>query len=408
MSKKQKKVKPQHIPTKHQVSKLRRQARIRRIIIIAAALFLAGIAGWVGYGYYKDRIQPLHEPAIEINGVSFNMDYYVKALGAYTKDTDPSQINYMASLIASQIVQDELIRQGANDLGIYITDQEIGEKIEENKLPKDKIYRDIISAGLLREKLMEQFDLQLPDTMEQAHIQTMFVESRPVADEVIAKFSSSENFTALIDEFSCQPQVEGDLGWLPQELIPNTLLGEAAFSLPPGESDKIYDNSATKNVGYWLIEVFDIDEEKGINTNAILLGNKAEADEVKAELTNGGNFTALAEENSQHQSKDNGGELGWLKQGDMNSQAFDDAAFSLPTNELSEPVQDKSVQTTGGYWIITVFAREDRVLDKEARMELAQNGFNDWYKEQSGTSTINNYLDEQKISWAVARVIKGK
>ncbi|GAI66072.1 unnamed protein product, partial [marine sediment metagenome] len=62
------------------------------------------------------------------------------------------------------------------------------EKIEENQLPKDKVYRDIISAGLLREKLMEYFDLQLPATMEQAHIQAMLVESRPVADEVIAKF----------------------------------------------------------------------------------------------------------------------------------------------------------------------------------------------------------------------------
>ena len=92
----------------------------------------------------------------------------------------------------------------------------------------------------------------------------------------------------------------------------------------------------------------------------------------------------------------------------MNSQAFDDAAFSLPTNELSEPVQDKSVQTTGGYWVITVFAREDRALDEEARRELAQNDFNDWYQEQSGTGTINNYLDAEKISWAVARVIKGK
>lgn len=391
----------------HQVSKWQRQARIRRIIIIAAAVFLAGIVGWVGYGYYKDRIQPLHETAIEVNGASFDLGYYAKALDAYTKDIEPSQINYLASPVASQIVQDELIRQGANDLGIYVTAQEVDEKIKENQLPKDKVYRDIISAGLLREKLMEHFDSELPDTMEQAHIQTMLVESRQVASEVIAKFGSSGNFTALIDEFSCQPQVEGNLGWLPQELMPNTLIGEAAFSLRSEESDKIYDNSATKNVGYWLIEVVDTDEEKGINTRAMLLGNKIEADEVKAKLASE-NFTALAKENSQHESKDNGGELGWLKQGDMSSQAFDEAAFSLPINKVSEPVQDKSVQTTGGYWVITVLGRENRVLSKEARRGLAQNDFNDWYEEQSGSSIINNYLDEEKISWAVARVTRGR
>ena len=408
MSKKHKRAKPKHIPTRHQVSRWQRQARIRRIIIIASAVFLAVIVGWVGYGYYKDRIQPLHETAIEVNGASFDLGYYVKALDAYTKDMEPGQISYLTSLVASQIVQDELIRQGANGLGIYVTAQEVDERIEENQLPKDKVYRDIISAGLLREKLMEYFDFQLPATMEQAHIQTMLVESRPVADEVIATFGSSGNFTALIDEFSCQPQVEGDLGWLPQELMPNTLIGEAAFSLQPGESDKVYDKSATKNVGYWLIEVVDTDEEKGINTRAILLGNQTEADEVKAELTNGGNFTALAKENSQHESKDNGGELGWLKQGDINSQAFDEAAFGLPTNEISEPVQDKSVQTTGGYWVIIVLGREDRVLSEEARRGLAQNDFDNWYEEQSGSSIINNYLDEEKISWAVARVTRGR
>ena len=92
----------------------------------------------------------------------------------------------------------------------------------------------------------------------------------------------------------------------------------------------------------------------------------------------------------------------------MNSEAFDDAAFSLPPNEVSEPVQDKSVQTTGGYWIVRVLARENRALNEEARRGLTQNDFNEWYKKQRESSIINNYLDEEKISWAVARVTKGR
>jgi parvulin-like peptidyl-prolyl isomerase len=407
LSKKQKRSIPKQVPTKHQASKWQRQARMRRFIIIGAAIFLAVIIGWVGYGYYNDRIQPLHETVIEVNDVSFDMGYYVKTLDAYTTDMEPAYIDYMVSSVASQIVQDEIIRQGANDLGIYVTAQEVAEKIEENQLPKDKVYQDIISAGLLREKLIEYFDLQLPDTMEQAHVQTMLVESEQVADDVIAKIEGGGNLAALVDQFSCQPQVEGDLAWLPRELMPNTFIGEAAFSLQPGESHKIYDKSATKNVGYWLIEVDDTAEEQGINTRAMLLGNKTEAEEVKAKLVSE-DFTALAKEYSQHDSKDNGGELGWLKQGDMNSEAFDEAAFGLTIGEVSEPIQDKSVQTTGGYWVITVLGREERVLSEEARIGLAQNDFNDWYAEQSGSSIINNYLDEEKNSWAVARVKRGR
>ena len=407
MAKKKKRVEPKYVPSKHQLSKWQRQARIRRIIIIVAAVFLAGIIGWGGYGYYNDRIQPLHETAIEVNDTSFNVDYYIKALDAFTKDMEPDQVNYIASLVANQIVQDELIRQGANGLGIYVTDQEIDKKIKENELPDDKVYHDIIRAVLLREKLMEYFALQLPDTTEQAHIQTMLVESEEVADEVIAKIESSGNFTALVGEFSCQPQVEGDLGWLPQELMPDPLVADAAFALEPNKVSKVYDEAATKNVGYWLIEVTDTDEEKGGKVRAMLLGNKTQAAEVKAKLTSG-NFTALAQEYSQHDSKDNGGELGWLKQGDMNSEIFDEAAFSLPLNEVSAPVQDKSVQTTGGYWIIEVLAREERELNEEARKELAQKAFNEWYQEQRESSTINNYVDEEKRAWAVNRVLQGR
>lgn len=381
---------------------------MRRIVISVAAVFLAGIIGWVGYGYYRDRIQPLHETVIEVNDASFDMGYYVKALDAYTRQVEPSQVNYVASLVANQVVQDELIRQGANDLGIYVTDQEVDEKIEESELPEDKVHRDLISAGLLRGKLMEHFDLQLPDTMEQAHIQAMLVESEQVADEVTAKIESSGDFTALIDEFSCQPQVEGDLGWLPQELVAHTLIGKVAFSLQPGDWDKVYDETASKNVGYWLIEVVGTDEERGIDTRAMLLGDKTEADEVRAKLTSGGDFTALAEEYSQHESKDDGGDLGWLKAGDMNNETFDEAAFGLALNELSEPVQDKSVQTTAGYWIVEVLGREERELQQEARKELAQKAFSEWYQEQLQSSTINDYVDEENRAWAVERVLKGR
>jgi parvulin-like peptidyl-prolyl isomerase len=380
--------------------------RIRRIIIIAAAVFLAGVMGWVGYGYYKDQWKPFHEVVIEVDDSSFDMGYYVTTLDAYTKGMELDQLYYMADPVASQIVQDEVIRRGAGNLGISVTDQEIDESIKENELPNDKVYRDIVRAGLLREKLLEDyFGLQLPDTMEQAHIQVLLVESPEVADDVIAKIEPGANFTALVDEFSCDPQTEGDLGWLPQELMPNTLIGDAAFSLEPGEvSQAIYDESATKSIGYWLIEVSDKQDEE-INVRAMLLGSNVEAEQVKAKLASE-NFSSLAQEYSQHGSQTEGGELGWLKQGDMGSEAFDTVAFNLTLNEVSEPVKDESVQTTGGYWIVQVVDKGEHQISEDVRQRLAGNDFSDWFQGQSENSTINNYLDEEKKLWAIDRVME--
>ena len=404
MAKKQKKTETKRAPTKRQLSRWQRQMKIRRIIIIAASVFLAGILSWVGYGLYKDRIGPSSEVVIKVNNSSFTMSYYVNMLDAYTTDIDPNQIYFAADTVTESIVQAELLKQEAKSLGIEVAPEAIDAMIEENELPNNEAYRDIVSAGLLVDKLREYFDSQLPDTMEQARVQVMLVESQEVADEVMTKIETGGNFTALVDEFSYSPQTEGDLGWLPKELMPNTLIRDAAFNITPGRTRQpiYYDELATKSVGYWLIEVID-EQDDEIKARAMLLGSKAQAEQVKATLASG-NFSSLAREYSQHESKFEGGELGWLKQGDTGSEAFDEVAFNITANEVSEPVKDEMAQTTGGYWIVEVIDRGEHQLEEEVRPALTDKNLNEWFEEREEDSTIENLLDADKISWAVDKV----
>jgi len=412
LAKKQKKATPERVPTKHQLSKWQRQMRIRRIVIIAAVVFLVGIGIWVGYEYYKDyKSDPSRQVVIEVNGVPFTMEYFVKMLDAYTAGMNSTVISqwgdYFANMVADDIINAELLKQGAKNLGIEVTSEEIDAKLKEYELPNDSVYRDIVSSALLKEKLGEYFGSQLPDTMEQSHVQVMFVESQEVATELIAEIEAGGNFTALAEEFSCNSSVEGDLGWLPEELMPNTLIADAAFNLTPGETiHLIYDKAAIKNVGYWLIEVTDRQDEE-IEARAMLLGSEVEAEQVKAELVSE-NFSSLAKEYSQHESNTKGGELDWLKQGEMGSNAFDQVAFNITVNEVSEPVKDESVQTTGGYWLIKVVDRGGQELEENVREELIDKHFNDWLEEWSEESTIETYLEPDKISWAIDKVLEGR
>ena len=409
MAKKQKKFKPKEVPTKHQLSRWQREKRIQRIIISVAAVFLVGVISYVGYSHYNNDVKPLHEIVIEVNDISFNMGYYVKMLDAQTRTVCALSKAFTSAQVRTYIEDAELMKQGANDLGIVVTTQEIDKEIEEgNELPNEKVYRDMVGAKLLGGKLWDYFDSQLPDKMEQARIQVMLVDGQNVANNMTAAIQSGGNFTALANDFSCNSKIQGDLGWLPEELMPSPLIWIVASSLEPGNvSSPTYDSSATKDVGYWLIEVTEKDEEKGIKARAILLGSRAEADEVKTKLGSG-NFTSLAEEHSQHESKDNGGELGWLKQGDTGSDAFDRVAFELPLNEVSEPVKDESVQTKGGYWIVKVLDKGEHELSEEVKKGLSNNDFTQWFEEQRENNTINNYLDEKKKSWAAERVLEGR
>ena len=444
MAKKQKKATSEQAPSKRQLSKWQRQMRIRRIVIIAATVFLVGIASWVGYGYYKDyKSNPSHEVVIEVNGVPFTMGYFINMLGIYVQNYINNYINTYGDLyaqmnytreaitqqlisefsqntdnitstitgaVADDIINGELLRQGAESLNITVTTAEINAALQQYGLPNNSTYPDIMRANLLQQNVTGYFGSQLSANMTQADVQAVFVESQEVANEVITEVEAggnSTNFTALAQNYSYNSSIEGDLGWLPRELMPNTLIANAAFNLTPGNiSQPIYDENVTKDVGYWLIEVTD-KQDDAINASAILLGSKTEAEQVRAQLLAGGNFSALAMEYSQDKSKNAGGELGLLEPGAMNSTAFNQVAFNLTVNEVSAPVEDTSVQTTGGYWLVNVVDRGDHELSDNVKTELIDNHYNDWLKNLTNQSTINTYLDSDKISYAINQVLAG-
>ena len=82
----------------------------------------------------------------------------------------------------------------------------------------------------------------------------------------------------------------------------------------------------------------------------ILVKTKADADRIRTELVNGGDFAALAKANSiDPGSKDAGGKLTVSK--GQTVAPFDKAAFSLDTDELSQPVK-----TQFGYHLIQPLA----------------------------------------------------
>jgi parvulin-like peptidyl-prolyl isomerase len=410
LAKKEKKATSERVPTKHQLGKWQRQERIRRIVIIAAVVFLVGISSWIGYGFYQDhKNDPLRQVVIEVNGVPFNMEYFVDMLDVYTTGVNSTELyyygDYFASMVADTIINAESLRQAAEEeLGIEVTADEIDAEVKNRGLPDDRVYRDLIT--LLEGKVGEHFDPGLNATVEQADAQVMLLESQEVADDVMARIGSGGNFTALAQEFASNSSVERDLGWLPKELMPNTSIANAAFNLTPGDvSLPIHDETATKKIGYWLIEVTGSQNET-INAQVMLLGSEAEAERIKAELASGGNFSALAGNYSQHQSKASGGKLDGLKRGNMGSTAFDQVAFNMTLNQVSDPVKDESVQTTGGYWIVKVIDRGDRQLDEQLRQGLKNKRYSDWLEAWKKNSTIENRLDEDKNAWAIDEVFK--
>ncbi len=417
VAKKQKYIKPARELTKHQLAKWEQQKRLQRIALITGAVFVALVIGFAVYGYYTNEVVPLNQPVVKVNDVSYDMDYYIKALRIYGKDQDPSQLSTLADVVVGIIQSNALIKKGAYDSGIKIENTTIDAEVKRLNLPNDSVSHDIVYSQILAKKLLdERFSLTVPVSAEQVHVQAMLLESENVALELAKRLGAGEDFSALAKEFSWETQTRssgGELGWLPkglsEMLVGSKVLEEAAFSMEPGQlSQPSYDADIIKDVGYWLIEVADKKTEQGIQTKAMLLGSRAEAESVRVKLMLNEDFAALAKLHSQHvQSKDNGGDLGWLQPG-MMSTTFDKIAFTLDPGMLSEPVQDSGALTKGGYWLVKVLEKDaNRQLEEQLRQQLINRAFENWLLTINDASTVETYLDTEGKQWALTEAFGG-
>lgn len=75
-----------------------------------------------------------------------------------------------------------------------------------------------------------------------------------------------------------------------------------------------------------------------VKARHILVNSEAEAIQIKKAIDDGGSFTEYAQKYSQCPSGKNGGDLGYFGRGQM-VRPFEDAAFSLPVGQVSEPVK---------------------------------------------------------------------
>lgn len=124
-----------------------------------------------------------------------------------------------------------------------------------------------------------------------------------------------------------------------------------------------------------------------VKARHILVETEEEAQDVIKRLNAGEDFADLASELSiDPGSAANGGDLDFVPQGTFLG-PFDEAVFSLPIGEISEPVE-----TQAGWHVIEVLAREVQELSPSAYQRSQQQAFDQWLMDkQSAAEVVNNW-----------------
>ncbi len=415
--------KPRREVTKRQLSYWQQQKMRQRIVLTVGISIVAAVLVVLGVGWYTNEYRPLRQTVIKVNDTEFDLNYYIKRLQLYGAGQTVVYLYGKVDDVETTIGQDELIRQGAMELGVSVSDSEIDDGLVFLDSPVSDVLRDAVRSQLLVRKLQDDyFEYEVPFYTEQRQVRAMLLESESQAMEVRDRLKSGEEFAELAGELSLESfsQIEkGDLGWRPKDFLiaqlGTSVPSEYAFGADVGVlSQPLHDEEISKDLGYWLIRVSDwrADPEQ-VYTYAVLLGSEEEAWQVKDMIVTGGDLVALAEEFSLHAgSKESGGDLSWITPF-MMSEAFIECAFGSALDSmgrLSDPVRDEEAVTPGGYWLVEVLDKDDnREIEPNDRELLKGEALADWVAAlmKDPENEVISYMNDELKKWAADKAYEG-
>ncbi|SCG84296.1 peptidyl-prolyl cis-trans isomerase C [Proteiniborus sp. DW1] len=266
-------------------------------------------------------------------------------------------------------------------------DGEIVAKINDHVITKDELYEYLVAENgdrvldaLISEKIItieaEKQKISISEEEIQAEI-----------DEIISNYGGEEVFNQAMQYYGYS------LDDIKKNITTNTQIKrllEPSISISEEEMQEYFE--ANKE---------EFEQKEQVKASHILVETEEEAKEIKEKLSTGEDFAELAKEYSTDEgSKVSGGDLGYFGRGQM-VPSFEEAAFSLEIDAISEPVKSDF-----GYHIIKV---EDKKEAKEANYEESKDkikdmlldskipqAYQEWYQEKLNEYEITNYLKENK------------
>ncbi len=228
-------------------------------------------------------------------------DYYDRTIAQMQQD---SYIQTETKAL-DELIDDELIRQGTERMGVIVSEEEIQQGIydvfsaslsdtdstslNERSPPLsqeefEKLYelevayakeslgmtedefRDVFERQALRDKMSTIKAEQVPSTAQQVHAKHILVASEEEAKAVVARLEKGEDFTAIANELSLDQRAKdkgGDLGWFPRGTYP-PVFEDAVFALvSEGDVGIVKDSS-----GFHIVILVASDPDRPLDPDA--------------------------------------------------------------------------------------------------------------------------------------------
>ncbi|MBW2062160.1 MAG: peptidylprolyl isomerase [Deltaproteobacteria bacterium] len=392
-------------------------------IIVAVVVVIGAVI--IGYPYYQAYLAPWNEPVLTVRDTVFDMRYYMKLLRLHMTGSEKDKFAITMRVI-EKIQESALIEQEAVKLKIGVSNEEVAREIRRRVLESskgegeyedlyenllrglrlsEKDYTQLVKQDLFKAKLLNSFEKGLPDKVEHVHVFAIVTGRAEKAEELRKRLGQGEDFNKLAREESIDlssSKKGGDLGWIPKGVDERTATAQVLLQ-------------------------------------GILTKTKADAENVRARLAAGEDFSELARKVSMDDAtRSQGGYLGWvstdfqrggkqygaesyeLEPGSLSEpidtgegfwvtkllekvpegKVIDDYAFGLETGQVTPPLF-----TRGGYYLIEVAGRENRNLVKEHKKILAHKALKNWLRESATKGSEEGWIKwnwgSEPLNWAL-------
>lgn len=288
----------------------------------------------------------------------------------------------VSDITIQQMIDDRLYLDGAEELGITVSDDEAQVlALNQFSLPDAPLVTPLptptVSAArsdMATQTAEAELSLAMGTPVGSPVAATP---ATPAATTPLATPVGEQEATPTLEESRTTAEIE-------YELFRDEVFGPAHMSSDDYLRLWVIPQSVRERVDHRLIQDVPQSAEQ-VEAEHILVGTQDLANEVHAQVTGGADFEQIARTSSTDTATaPTGGKLGWFTRPQM-VPAFADAAFALQPGQISEPVQ-----TSFGWHVIKVLDRSaDRPLTAEQYNLATEKAIARWLDAERAQSDIS-------------------
>ena len=284
-----------------QMARWQRERRRQRLALAIGAAILMVIVAIPTYGYYQNFIKPPRQEVANVNGVKYTMgdlvDLTLANVAFQVQGGGQPQLSSLPFEMLNGLIEGELIKQEAPNLGIFVTQEEIDLRIRDNFYPTvlegqkpstDQLereyrqnvinylnvtqysegqYHEISRLSILREKARELMSDRVPAVDEQVYVEwiVLSLDNQTVQEDfnaITSRLEAGTDFDVLARQFSTDQRFadsNGVVGWVPRLAFPE--LDDVIFSI---EHDTLSEPLFAAD-GFYLLRVTDGPETREVS-----------------------------------------------------------------------------------------------------------------------------------------------